>query len=115
MTTNQTLDQLSARLMASIGEVLDQTSPSRVIVQGDTTTAMVGAIASYYRKIPVSHVEAGLRSGSIYAPWPEEVNRKVISAIADQNFTPTENAPKARKKENVPPHPIDATGQTAVE
>jgi len=115
MTTNQTLDQLSARLMASIGEVLDQTSPSRVIVQGDTTTAMVGAIASYYRKIPVSHVEAGLRSGSIYAPWPEEVNRKVISAIADQHFAPTENAAKALRKENVPPEQIYVTGNTVVD
>ena len=60
-----------------------------MIVQGDTTTAMAGALAAYYRRIPVSHVEAGLRSGDIYAPWPEEVNRKIIGTIADQHFAPT--------------------------
>ena len=94
MTANQTLDQLTARLLPNVGEVLDRVRPSRVIVQGDTTTAMAGALAAYYRRIPVSHVEAGLRSGDIYAPWPEEVNRKIIGTIADQHFAPTERAAK---------------------
>ncbi|WP_239505526.1 UDP-N-acetylglucosamine 2-epimerase, partial [Serratia marcescens] len=82
-------------MLENVGEVLDQVAPSRVIVQGDTTTAMTGALACYYRRIPVSHVEAGLRSGNIYAPWPEEVNRKIIGTIADQHFAPTSRAAKA--------------------
>ena len=83
MQPGQSLDALTARLLEAIGSVLDTAKPDRVIVQGDTATAMVGALAAYYRKIPVSHVEAGLRSHDIYRPWPEEVNRKVIGAIAD--------------------------------
>jgi UDP-N-acetylglucosamine 2-epimerase (non-hydrolysing) len=115
MTPNQTLDQLSARLMQNVGEVLDQVTPSRVIVQGDTTTAMTGALAGYYRRIPVSHVEAGLRSNNIYAPWPEEVNRKIIGTIADQHFAPTNRAARALECENVPKNRIYVTGNTVVD
>ena len=70
MTTNQSLDHLTARLLEQIGELLEKLKPTRVIVQGDTATAMTGALASYYHRIPVSHIEAGLRSGDIFAPWP---------------------------------------------
>ena len=84
MRTNQSLDDLTGRLLSGIGKILDDTKPQRVVVQGDTATAMCGALAAYYRKIPVSHVEAGLRSYNIYHPWPEEVNRKIIGTIADQ-------------------------------
>ena len=115
MTPNQTLDQLSARLLVAVGEVLDQVRPSRVIIQGDTTTAMTGALASYYRRIPVSHVEAGLRSGDVYAPWPEEVNRKVVGTIADQHFAPTDRAADALHKENVPREQVHITGNTVVD
>ena len=86
-----------------------------MIVQGDTATAMTGALASYYRRIPVSHVEAGLRSGDLYAPWPEEVNRKVVGTIADQHFAPTNRAAEALRKENVPPERIHITGNTVVD
>ena len=92
MEANQSLDELSARILLSVGEALDRTRPDRVIVQGDTSTAMIGALAAYYRRIPVAHVEAGLRSGNIYAPWPEEVNRKIVGSIADQHFAPTKLA-----------------------
>jgi UDP-N-acetylglucosamine 2-epimerase (non-hydrolysing) len=115
MTPNQTLDQLSARLLVAVSQVLDQVRPSRVIVQGDTTTAMTGAVASYYHRIPVSHVEAGLRSGNLYAPWPEEVNRKVVGTIADQHFAPTERAAEALRLENVPKERIHITGNTVVD
>ena len=115
MTPNQTLDRLSARLLVAIGGVLDRLRPSRVIVQGDTTTAMTGALASYYRRIPVSHVEAGLRSGDLYAPWPEEVNRKVVGTIADQNFAPTDRAAAALHNENVPRERVHITGNTVVD
>jgi UDP-N-acetylglucosamine 2-epimerase (non-hydrolysing) len=115
MTANQSLDHLSARLLAEIGEVLDQVRPSRVIVQGDTATAMTGALAAYYHRTPVSHVEAGLRSGDIYAPWPEEVNRKIVGSIADQHFAPTERAARALKSENVPEGRIHVTGNTVID
>jgi UDP-N-acetylglucosamine 2-epimerase (non-hydrolysing) len=115
MTPNQTLDRLSARLLENIGNVLDKVRPTRVIVQGDTATAMIGAMAAYYHRVPVSHVEAGLRSGDIYAPWPEEVNRKIVGAIADQHFAPTERAAEALRLENVPSERIHVTGNTVVD
>jgi UDP-N-acetylglucosamine 2-epimerase (non-hydrolysing) len=115
MQPDQSLDQLSSRLLLRIGEVLDQIRPDRAIVQGDTTTAMIGALASYYRRTPVSHVEAGLRSGDIYAPWPEEVDRKIISAIADQHFAPTARAAEILRKENIAADRIHVTGNTVVD
>ena len=115
MTANQTLDRLGARLLENIGQALDSVRPSRVIVQGDTTTAMVGALASYYRRIPVSHVEAGLRSGDVYAPWPEEVNRKIVGTIADLHFAPTDRAARALRAENVPKGNIHVTGNTVID
>lgn len=115
MTANQSLDQLSARILLAVGEVLDKLSPDRLVVQGDTATAMAGSLAAYYRRIPVSHVEAGLRSGNIYSPWPEEVNRKIVGTIADQHFAPTQRAAHALMKENVPPENIHVTGNTVVD
>lgn len=115
MTSNQSLDHLTARLLAEIGELLEKVKPTRVIVQGDTATAMTGALASYYHRIPVSHVEAGLRSGDIFAPWPEEVNRKIVGSIADQHFAPTERAAHALRSENVSRDRIHVTGNTVVD
>jgi UDP-N-acetylglucosamine 2-epimerase (non-hydrolysing) len=85
------------------------------MVQGDTATAMAGALAAYYRKLPVDHVEAGLRSGNIYHPWPEEVNRKVIGAIASLHFAPTETSAAALRRENVAPDRIHVTGNTVID
>ncbi|MGN8000751.1 non-hydrolyzing UDP-N-acetylglucosamine 2-epimerase [Sphingomonas sp. 22176] len=115
MTPGQSLDMLTVRLLTGIGGALDAMRPDRVIVQGDTATAMVGALAAYYRKIPVSHVEAGLRSGDIYQPWPEEVNRRIVAPIADQHFAPTETAANALRDENVPPASIHVTGNTVID
>ena len=115
MKANQSLDDLTARLLSGIGKILDETMPQRVIVQGDTATAMCGALAAYYRKIPVSHVEAGLRSYNIYHPWPEEVNRKIIGTIADQHFAPTETSADALRKENIPAEQIYVTGNTVID
>lgn len=115
MQAGQTLDGLTARLLTELGQVLDEHRPDRIVVQGDTATAMVGALAAYYRKIPVSHVEAGLRSGDIHHPWPEEVNRKIVAAIADQNFAPTETAAEALRRENVDPATIHVTGNTVID
>ena len=115
MQPGQSLDALTARLLEGIGKVLDEAKPDRVVVQGDTATAMVGALAAYYRQIPVSHVEAGLRSYNIYQPWPEEGNRKIIGAIADQHFAPTNVSADALRKEAVPEANIFVTGNTVID
>jgi len=115
MRADQSLDELTGRLLNGIGRTLDEVKPQRVVVQGDTATAMCGALAAYYRKIPVSHVEAGLRSYDIYHPWPEEVNRKIIGTIADQHFAPTETSAAALRKENIPAEQISITGNTVID
>ena len=115
MQPGQTLDALTARLMTGLGEVLDRERPDRVIVQGDTATAMVGALSAYYRKIPVSHVEAGLRSGDVHQPWPEEVNRKIVATIADQHFAPTRTAADALRREAINEATIFETGNTVID
>ena len=90
MQPGQSLDALSARIITRFGEALDAEKPDRVLVHGDTLTTMMATLACYFRRIPVGHVEAGLRSGDIYAPWPEEVNRKVTGAVADLHFATSE-------------------------
>lgn len=115
MEPGQSLDRLTARLLTGLGAVMDTEQPDRVIVQGDTATAMVGALAAYYRRIPVGHVEAGLRSGDIYHPWPEEVNRRIVAPIADQHFAPTETAAAALRRENIDPATIHVTGNTVID
>ncbi|MEJ2408914.1 MAG: UDP-N-acetylglucosamine 2-epimerase (non-hydrolyzing) [Novosphingobium sp.] len=115
MQPDQTLDALTANLLTGLGKVMDQMQPDRVIVQGDTATAMTGALAAYYRKVPVDHVEAGLRSYNIYHPWPEEVNRKIIGAMASLHFAPTATAAAALINENVDPTRVHVTGNTVID
>ncbi|MEQ1541457.1 MAG: UDP-N-acetylglucosamine 2-epimerase (non-hydrolyzing) [Novosphingobium sp.] len=115
MRPDQTLDGLTAALLTELGRVMDAERPDRVMVQGDTATAMAGALAAYYRKIPVDHVEAGLRSGNIYHPWPEEVNRKIIGSIASLHFAPTEVSEAALLAENVPADRVLVTGNTVID
>jgi ubiquinone/menaquinone biosynthesis C-methylase UbiE len=115
MKPDQTLDGLTAALLTGLGGVMDAEKPDWVVVQGDTATAMAGALAAYYRKIPVAHVEAGLRSHNIYHPWPEEVNRKIIGTIAALHFAPTETSASALKAENVAADAIHVTGNTVID
>ena len=115
MKPDQTLDGLTAALLTELGKVMDAEQPARVIVQGDTATAMAGALAAYYRKIPVDHVEAGLRSGNIYHPWPEEVNRKIIGTIASLHFAPTDVAAGKLLAEQVDPARGHVTGNTGID
>ena len=114
MEPGQSLDRLTARLLTGLGDVIDRVRPDRIVVQGDTATAMVGALAGYYRKIPVAHVEAGLRSGNIYHPWPEEVNRRIVAPIADLHFAPTDTAAAALARENVTTG-VHVTGNTVID
>ena len=115
MQPDQSLDALTARLIVALGEVFDAEKPDRVVVHGDTLTTMVASLAAYYRKIPVAHVEAGLRSGDIHHPWPEEVNRRVVACIADLNFAPTDAAAQALRAEGRDPATIHVTGNTVID
>ena len=115
MQPDQSLDALTATILEGIGRVLDAERPDWVVVQGDTSSAMCAALAAHYRKIPLAHVEAGLRSGNIHHPWPEEVNRKIIAAIAALHFAPTETAAAALRRENVDPATIHVTGNTVID
>src|SRR5476651_2469948 len=89
MTGNQTLNGLASRLIASLDDVLAKEKPDRVLVHGDTTTASAAALAAFHRKIPVGHVEAGLRTGNLMQPWPEEMNRRLVDVVSDLMFAPT--------------------------
>ena len=115
MTPGQSLDELSARILTLFGALLDDLKPDRVLVHGDTLTTMMVTLSAYFRKIPVGHVEAGLRSGNIYSPWPEEVNRKVTGAVADLHFAPTDGAAAALRAENVPESNVHVTGNTVID
>ena len=115
MRPDQTLDGLTALLLTRLGAVMDAEQPDWVMVQGDTATAMAGALAAYYRKVPVAHVEAGLRSHNIYHPWPEEVTRKIIGSIAALHFAPTETSAAALRAENVAQDAIHVTGNTVID
>ncbi|MBX3535846.1 MAG: UDP-N-acetylglucosamine 2-epimerase (non-hydrolyzing) [Xanthobacteraceae bacterium] len=115
MRPNQSLPQITSRILTGIDDVLKEAKPDRVLVQGDTTTAMAAALSAYYRKIPVDHVEAGLRSGDIYSPFPEEVNRKVVGSLASWHFAPTPRAADALIRENVSPERIIVTGNTVID
>jgi UDP-N-acetylglucosamine 2-epimerase (non-hydrolysing) len=115
MVPDQSLDGLASRILTRFGEALDVLRPDRVLVHGDTLTTMMASLACYFRRIPVGHVEAGLRSGDIYAPWPEEVNRKVTGVVADLHFAPTETAANALRAENVDETSIHVTGNTVID
>ena len=116
MEPGQSLDALTARLLDRLGEVMDSEKPDRVIVQGDTATAMVGALAAYYRKIPVGHVEAGLRSGDIYHPWPEEVNRRIVGADRRPAFRADRRRRRRRcERENIARADVHVTGNTVID
>ena len=115
MTANQTLDQLAARILTEFGTAVDQNPPDRILVHGDTLTTMVATLVAYFRKIPIGHIEAGLRSGNIYSPWPEEVNRRVTGVVADMHFAPTETAANALRAENVDDARIFVTGNTVID
>ena len=115
MRPDQTLDDLTARLILALGETFDREKPDRVLVHGDTLTAMVASLAAHYRRIAVGHVEAGLRSGDIYQPWPEEANRRIVACIADMNFAPTQAAAAALRAEGRAEATIHVTGNTVVD
>jgi UDP-N-acetylglucosamine 2-epimerase len=115
MRPNQDLAYLTGAVLSGVGEVLDALRPDRVIVQGDTTTTFAGALAAFYHRIPVAHVEAGLRTDNIYSPWPEEVNRRLVTQIADLHFAPTARARENLRREGVDGDRIFVTGNTGID
>ncbi len=115
MQPNQDLYSITANCLTRMKEVLREVKPDAVLVQGDTTTAFAAALAAYYEKIPVGHVEAGLRTFEKYAPFPEEINRNLISPIADWHFAPTEDSVTNLENENVPFQKIFLTGNTSID
>ncbi len=114
MTHNQTLFDITANALKGIEQVLNNYHPDIILVQGDTTTAMTGALSGYYKKIKVGHIEAGLRSGNIYAPFPEEVNRRIVSTMCTYHFAPTQMAKENLAKENYTEN-VFITGNTVID
>jgi UDP-N-acetylglucosamine 2-epimerase (non-hydrolysing) len=115
MTPNQSLTEVTARVITELQPVLSEVNPDLVLVHGDTTTTMAASIASFYQKIPVGHVEAGLRTHNIYSPWPEEINRQLTSRIASFNFAPTSLSKDNLLAEGVDKDSIVVTGNTVID
>jgi len=115
MRPDQDLAELTAAVLTGVSRVLDCWRPDRVIVQGDTTSTLTGALAAFYRRIPVAHVEAGLRTGDLAAPWPEEANRVLVGRIADVHFAPTPRARDNLLREGVAAERIMVTGNTGID
>jgi UDP-N-acetylglucosamine 2-epimerase len=115
MRPDQDLAYLTGAVLSGVSGVVERWRPDRVVVQGDTTSTFAGALAAFYRKIPVAHVEAGLRTGDIYAPWPEEANRRLVAGIADLHFAPTVRARDNLLREGVDGRHILVTGNTGID
>jgi len=115
MEANQTLASLTSAAMTGLTEVLQRIRPDLVLVQGDTSTAMVAALAAFYQKVRVGHIEAGLRTHDRYSPFPEEVNRQIISVLSTLHFAPTATAADALRREGVPVSAIHVTGNTVID
>jgi len=115
MTSGQDLYGVTASILTGLKPVLEAARPDMVLVHGDTATTLAATLASYYARIPVGHVEAGLRTGNLYSPWPEEGNRRVTGALAALHFAPTETSRQSLLRENVADERIVVTGNTVVD
>ncbi|MGL5514883.1 MAG: non-hydrolyzing UDP-N-acetylglucosamine 2-epimerase, partial [Sporomusa sp.] len=115
MSQGQTLFDITCRAMQGLSQVLVQEKPDIVLVHGDTTTTFAGAMAAFYHQIAVGHVEAGLRTGDKFSPFPEEMNRKLTGSLADIHFTPTATAKQNLLQENVGRQAIVVTGNTVID
>lgn len=115
MAPDQTLNELTSNILIGMKSVLDNVNPDILLVHGDTTTTVAAALAGYYNKVSVGHVEAGLRTGNIYSPWPEEINRKLVGGLAAVHFAPTKKAMNNLISEGVNPSSIHVTGNTVID
>lgn len=115
MSANQGLSEVFAKIMVGLDPILAEWKPDFVLVQGDTVTSTAGALAAFFRKVRVGHVEAGLRTGDIMSPWPEEANRRLTAVVADRHYAPTERARQALLREGYPDAAILTTGNTVID
>ncbi len=115
MKVGQSLNDVTARILLEIKPVLQDFKPDVVLVHGDTATTFAATLAAYYEQIPVGHVEAGLRTGNIYSPWPEEANRKLTGVLTQYNFAPTETSQSNLLRENFEKDNISVTGNTVID
>ncbi len=115
MKPGQTLNDVTAKILIELKPVLEEFKPDVVLVHGDTATTFAASLSAYYEKISVGHVEAGLRTGDIYSPWPEEANRKLTGALASYHFAPTETSKKNLLGENIDLNKIFVTGNTVID
>lgn len=115
MTPGQSLNEITSKILIGMDGVIDDFSPDIILVHGDTTTTFAVSVAAFYRRIEIGHVEAGLRTGNICSPWPEEANRRLTSILADYHFVPTIKAKKNLLKENIPVNKISVTGNTVID
>ena len=115
MESDQNLTHVTAAVLEGLERVIEDFAPARVLVHGDTTTTLAASLAAFYAGVPVGHVEAGLRSGDMGAPWPEEMNRRLTDAIADLHFAPTKSAARNLKREHLPRARIIVTGNTVID
>lgn len=115
MRPGQDLTGVTQQILSTMHDVFAEWRPEMVLVHGDTTTAFATSLAAYYQKINVGHVEAGLRTGNIYSPWPEEINRRLVDAIAHLHFAPTESARQNLLRENIIPERVFVTGNTVID
>ena len=115
MTASQTIDDVTIACLKGVGEVLEKEKPDFIVVQGDTTTVFASALAGFYNRIPVGHVEAGLRTSDLFSPYPEEANRRLASVLADLHFAPTVRAAANLEREGVSAKKIHITGNTVVD
>ncbi|HHI4993381.1 TPA: non-hydrolyzing UDP-N-acetylglucosamine 2-epimerase [Vibrio parahaemolyticus] len=115
MRSGQSLNDVTARILRELKPVLQEFKPDVVLVHGDTATTFAASLAAYYEQIPVGHVEAGLRTGNIYSPWPEEANRKLTGALTQYHFAPTDTSQKNLLQENVEKKNISVTGNTVID
>ncbi|MBD5607577.1 MAG: UDP-N-acetylglucosamine 2-epimerase (non-hydrolyzing) [Desulfovibrio sp.] len=115
MRENQTLPDIMGKALSGISKIFEQWRPDIALIQGDTITTMAASMAAYFARISVGHVEAGLRTGDKYAPWPEEINRRVTATIADLHFAPTEIAAENLAREGIPRERIHVTGNTVID
>ena len=115
MQHGQTLSDITARVLKGLEEVIRQVRPDLVLVHGDTTTTFAGALAAFYQQVAIGHVEAGLRTYNKYSPYPEEMNRQFVSAMADMNFAPTAKSRDNLLREGRDPKSIFVTGNTAID
>ena len=115
MTSSQTLEGISALILKTLSQILDCDKPDLVLVHGDTTTTSMAALTSFYKRVPIGHIEAGLRTGDIWSPWPEEINRRITGLLAQLHFAPTKSASNNLLNEKVDPSRIKITGNTVID